>query len=70
MSTTHPECPHLSTCVIFERFRVDGNKSVWISSYCRGPMQADCARKKLRDTGKPVPITMLPNGQNLPTLTR
>jgi hypothetical protein len=65
-----PDCVYLSTCIIFERFRVEGSESVWIGGYCRGPMQEECVRKKLRDAGKPVAVTMLPNGQNLPTLTR
>ena len=62
------ECEHLKTCPIFERFKVEGLKSIWINMYCKGIQNEECARKKLKTAGSEVPITLLPNGKHLDAL--
>ncbi len=62
------ECPLLIDCPIFERFRSEGLKNIWINRYCRGSKADTCARKKLREAGKDVPITLLPNDTHLDSL--
>jgi len=67
-SMTHTECEYLPSCPIFARFKADSTKNFWIEVYCRGSKQRECARRKLREAGKEVPLTLLPNGTHLPTL--
>lgn len=62
------ECEFLAKCPIYARFRFEGMKNIFIQSYCKGPMQDRCARKKLKKEGKEVPITLLPNGVYLKEL--
>lgn len=58
------ECVYLNSCPMFERLRFDATKQIFISQYCKGDYEK-CERKKLRDAGKEVPPTLLPNGEHL-----
>jgi len=62
------DCEYLGTCPIFEKFKVEGAKNIWIEFFCRGSRQDECARKKLKKQGQEVPPTLLPNGTHLPSL--
>ncbi len=61
------DCEFLEKCPIFNRFRSEGIANVWIGKYCKGS-NADCERRKLRESGGQVPVTMLPNGSYLSSL--
>ena len=62
-------CGHVDDCAImFERFQDPESKSFWKTRYCltRGGM--DCQRRRMIDAGTgpfQIPITMLPNGDQL-----
>jgi hypothetical protein len=58
------DCEYLEKCPVWSKFQSD-IKNVWISGYCKGALQAKCARKKLVSDGKPVPENLLPNGSSL-----
>ena len=60
-----PECPYLKPCPMFRLFSLETTKRFYIGTYCRG-RSLDCARRKLRDAGQPVPDRLLPDGQSLP----
>jgi hypothetical protein len=62
------ECEFLEKCPIFNRFRTEGAKNVWIGFYCKGVQQSSCVRRLLKKAGKEVPITLLPNGSHLKDL--
>jgi len=57
-------CPHFAACPIFERFSTEGSKQAYISQYCKGDFEG-CERKRLKDAGQPVPLTLLPDGSDL-----
>lgn len=60
------DCEYLENCPIWEKCQSD-IKNVWVSGYCKGAMQKNCARKKLAVENKPVPENLLPNGAMLET---
>jgi hypothetical protein len=61
-------CEFKANCPIFAKFSSTGSRDFWIHLYCQGVDQEHCARKVLRKEGRPVPITLLPNGKHLPEL--
>jgi len=70
----HGTCAHMNACrIMFERFQDPESSSFWKNRYCltRGGM--DCKRKQMMDDGAEpahVPITMLPDGENLEILAQ
>ena len=64
------DCDFLDTCPIFAKFKIEDLKNYWISMYCKGNKQEECARKILRKQGEEVPKSMLPNGQHLQALNK
>ena len=58
------DCPNLEKCAMFKFFQSDFAKQTYLTLFCQGNY-SDCARKKLRDTGQPVPEKLLPDGQYL-----
>lgn len=64
MTIMNPDGPNLAGCPMFKHFKLEATKQVFIIQYCRGDYES-CARKKLRDSGKPVPEMLLPNGRTL-----
>jgi len=64
------DCPYLDDCPIFAKFSSEGLANIWISGYCKKDGGRNCERKKLRDAGKEVPITLLPNGTHLASLAK
>ena len=59
------DCEYLEACPIFNRFRLEGIKNFWIRLYCQGEKQANCQRRIIKVTGRPVPEDLLPNGKHL-----
>jgi len=59
------DCEFLTPCPIFAKFKLEGTKNYWIRMYCKGAMQEKCARRNLKQEGKPVPPEMMPDGSEL-----
>jgi hypothetical protein len=58
------ECPYLKSCPLFQFFKLEVSKKLYITNYCQGQFDK-CERKKLKDIGKTVPDKLLPNGKHL-----
>jgi hypothetical protein len=57
-------CPHFSGCALYPRFKLAPLLRLWQVRYCEAD-HTRCARYQLSLAGKPVPLTLLPNGQHL-----
>jgi hypothetical protein len=55
------ECPHTSSCEMYDLLRLAGTLAVWKSNYCNGDHER-CERFKLAQAGRPVPKNLMPNG--------
>lgn len=55
-------CSHTTNCQLYAQFAADASLKLWKQHYCEG-MFDQCARYKLALEGKPVPLTLLPNGK-------
>lgn len=61
-------CSHISGCELYPRFSLKGALRIWQERYCNHPTQhRTCARFVLSQQGQPVPATLLPNGETIPT---
>lgn len=54
----------MSTCPLYEQFRVQALLNVWKVTYCEGDFEK-CERFKMSACGTKVPVTLLPNGKTL-----
>lgn len=63
-------CPHKASCPLYSQFRVKALLNFWIASFCDDPGHERCARFQLSKSGRPVPITLLPNGEELVARTK
>jgi hypothetical protein len=57
-------CAKVSGCPLFKAFTMKSSLQVWKSYYCEGDFSR-CERFKLSSCGKPVGLTLLPNGRTL-----
>ncbi|HKK13728.1 MAG TPA: ankyrin repeat domain-containing protein [Gammaproteobacteria bacterium] len=57
-------CSHVENCELFVQFALNPALEVWKMHYCQGHFQ-ECIRFKRSTAGKPVPLTLLPNGKLL-----
>lgn len=57
-------CPHIRTCALFPKFTLTPVLNVWQTYYCRARFES-CERFKLASQGRPVPLTLLPNGKEM-----
>jgi hypothetical protein len=57
-------CSHLRTCPLYQLFGSKPSLKVWTAWYCEGRYQ-HCARYALRESGRDVPLHLLPNGRSL-----
>ena len=58
------ECPNAKTCPIYEKFRTEALKNIYVRMHCKSKFE-NCKRKQIKDTGKPVPPALLPDGKEL-----
>ena len=60
-------CPHASTCVMFDAFKMQASLRLWQVSYCELDVHGHsrCERYKISAAGGSVPSNMLPNGKLL-----
>ncbi|MEE4246118.1 MAG: ankyrin repeat domain-containing protein [Kangiellaceae bacterium] len=57
-------CSHIQTCELFVQFALNPALEIWQKHYCHDANQS-CARYQLSKSGKPVPLTLLPNGKKI-----
>lgn len=57
-------CPHAEGCELFPQFSLKAALKLWQIHYCEGRYES-CERYKLSQQGKPVPVTLLPDGTSL-----
>ncbi len=62
-------CTHKQSCELFPMLSKTGLLKVWQINYCDAAFET-CRRFELSKEGKHVPVTLLPNGQNLSALAR
>jgi hypothetical protein len=55
-------CSHATNCQLYAQFAADASLKLWKQHFCEGGFQK-CARYQLALEGKPVPLTLLPNGK-------
>jgi hypothetical protein len=66
--STPERCPHTHDCELYSRFRLKGALRIWQQRFCDHPTQHQkCARFIRVSAGEPVPPTLLPNGEQIPT---
>lgn len=66
--STPPRCPHIHDCELYPRFTLKGALRIWQKRYCEHPAQhLKCERFIRVSAGEPVPATLLPNGEHIPT---
>jgi hypothetical protein len=62
------QCPHASDCELYPRFSLKGALKIWQQRYCNSAAHhRTCVRFQLASQGQPVPATLLPNGERIPT---
>lgn len=57
-------CTHTTDCELYVQFAADPALNLWKKHFCEGDF-GKCARYQLAQQGKPVPLTLLPNGKVL-----
>ncbi len=55
-------CSHTTHCQLYAQFAADASLKLWKQHYCEGLFD-QCARYQLALEGKPIPLTLLPNGK-------
>jgi hypothetical protein len=58
------KCSHISHCELFPLISKPGFLRVWQVNYCEADF-TKCERFQRSLTGRAVPLTLLPNGQEL-----
>lgn len=62
-------CPNIPHCELFPLIAKPGFLRVWQINYCEADYSA-CARYQRKSCGDKVPLTLLPNGQELASLAK
>lgn len=57
-------CSHTTTCELFVQFAMNPALDVWKAHYCEADFNR-CIRFQNSKAGRPVPITLLPNGKTV-----
>lgn len=57
-------CSHSKDCQLYPQFAADPSLKLWQQHYCEADF-SQCARYQAAAAGKPIPLTLLPNGQLL-----
>ncbi len=57
-------CSHSNSCELYPLMAMEPALKLWKQHYCEGGYEK-CARYALSKDGKPVPLTLLPNGKQL-----
>lgn len=59
-------CSHATHCELYVQFAADPSIKLWKTHFCDSNFER-CARYLLSLQGKPVPLTLLPNGKEIET---
>ncbi|MFZ5917574.1 MAG: methyl-accepting chemotaxis protein [Chloroflexota bacterium] len=62
-ATSGSVCPNLAACPVFANLYSVATDASYIDRYCMSDYVA-CSRKRLKDAGEPVPLTLLPDGSH------
>ena len=57
-------CSHASNCELYVQFAADPSITLWKTHFCDSNFKR-CARYALAVQGRPVPLTLLPNGKEI-----
>ena len=57
-------CSNHASCQLFPQFAMDPSLKIWQQHFCEGKYKS-CVRYQNSVEGKPVPLTLLPNGKVL-----
>ncbi len=57
-------CSHSSSCELYPLMAMEPALKLWKQHFCEGQYEK-CARYALSKEGRPVPLTLLPNGKQL-----
>jgi len=57
-------CSHSTSCELYPLMAMEPALKLWKQHFCEGQYEK-CARYALSKAGKPVPLTLLPNGKQL-----
>lgn len=57
-------CPHITTCALFQMFKVRPALKIWQLQYCEADF-THCVRYQRSADGIKVPVNLLPNGELL-----
>lgn len=55
-------CSHATNCQLYAQFAADASLKLWKQHFCETAHEK-CARYQLALAGKPIPLTLLPNGK-------
>ncbi|NMB75228.1 MAG: hypothetical protein GYA21_08865 [Myxococcales bacterium] len=61
------QCPHAADCPLFAAFQVRAFLRIWQMNYCDATFER-CVRYQRIVEGKEVPLSLMPNGKQLPDL--
>lgn len=66
MKETKMPCSHIKTCPLFSIFNLKASLNFWKNNFCETEDQYQtCARYEKTTRGEQIPITLLPNGEDL-----
>ncbi len=54
-------CSHIKSCELFVQFALNPALDIWKDHYCEGEFKT-CMRYQKSQTGRQIPLTLLPNG--------
>ena len=69
IATEKISCPNIGKCALFPLISKPGFLRVWQINYCEADF-ARCERFRRSCAGESMPVTLLPNGQNLAALAK
>lgn len=55
-------CSHIKGCELFVQFAMNPALALWKQHYCEGE-HSRCVRYRMSNSGRTVPLTLLPNGR-------
>lgn len=62
-------CEFYEICPIFKKSDAGRIKGVYVFLFCKGSRRDDCERRKMKLRGEDVPLTLLPTGDYMMSLT-
>lgn len=63
-----PVCEYFETCPIFNKTINGSIRGIYSVLFCKGSRMNECVRRKRKQAGEEVPITLLPTGNHMMSL--